>query len=230
MTPELSSFSPSIYTVDHPQTVLGMQFGTRCTVVVLPSGRCVLISPVAFDDLLAEKIEAIGPVDTIIAPNLFHHLYFNQACRRWPEARRLIAPGLDQKVDLIEDVHPMAQQGSIEGILKWRALEGAPKVGEHLFFDTRDEVLVVTDIAFHFIDHPQWWLRTVMRLQGGYGQLGPSRLLRSLIEDDSAFGESLSPILDEPWDSIIVAHGTPIPSGGKDRFKEAFAHYLPQSP
>lgn len=224
---ELTPFTEHVWTVYHPLSVAGLRLGARATVIRLPSKRVAIISPVPFDDATAQAIEALGPVDTIIAPNKMHHLYFGDACRRWPEARALLPAGLDKKVDVPERAVAMGDRGSIEDRLRWIAVDGAPKIGEHLFVDTRDEVLVVSDLAFHFVDHPQWLLRQFMRLNGVYGHFGPSRIARRLFDDTDALATSLADVLELPWDAIVVAHGELIDDGGRRLFEEAFADYLP---
>ena len=205
----------------------GMDLGTRATIVRLPSKGLVIISPVPFDDELADQIEALGPVDSIIAPNMWHHLYFADACERWPNARALYAPGLGQKCDLPERAVDLAERGDFEDALHWVLLKGAPKLGEHLFVHRDDGVLIVTDAAFHFIDHPQWLLRTFMRLNGAYGKFAISRHARGMVKDQNAFGQSLAEILHFEFDAIVVVHGQPIIEGGRQKFLAAYDAFLP---
>ncbi len=223
----LEPFSEHVWTVFHPLSIAGLQLGTRATVVRLPSGRIAIISPVPFDEETALQIDELGEVDAIIAPNKMHHLYFSESCRRWPEARALVPAGLEEKVDLPDRVVTMGDRGSFEDSLCWVAVDGAPKLGEHLFVEPRDEVLVVSDLAFHFTDHPQWIFRQFMRLNGVYGRLGPSRIARRTFDDHTALGLSLQKVLDLDWDAIIVAHGELIDKGGRHLFEEAFSGYLP---
>ena len=223
---ELQQFTDHIWTVSSPLRLAGMEMGTRSTVVELPSGGLVIISPIEFDDELAGQIEELGDVDTVIAPNLLHHLYFNDACRRWPQARALVPPGLADKTKLVDRAVSMGHRGAIEDSLQWCVVDGAPKVGEHVFVDRRDEVLVLTDLAFHFVDHPQFWLRLMMHLNGVYGRFGPSRLLRRMIADRQSFSESLREILGWNWDAIIVTHGRCIDGGGRQLFLEGFSDFL----
>lgn len=223
---ELKPFSEHIWTVTYPLSVAGLQLGARSTIIRLPSRRLLIISPVPFDDEIAASIEELGEVDTIVAPNLLHHMYFNDACRRWPEARALVASGLKDKVDLVDRAVTMGHLGSLEDTVDWRLIEGVPKVNEYVFIDPRDGVIVISDIAFHFVNHPHWYLRLMMRINGVYGRFGPSRIMRRLITDDEAFGQSLDALLDESWDAIIVAHGKPIKSDGRRLFIEGFANYL----
>lgn len=228
MSSTLTRLTDDVWTIYHPFRLMGMELGSRATIVELPSGRLLVVGPVPFDDDTAAEIEELGEVDTIVAPNLKHHLFFNEACRRWPDARALIPPGLDDKTDVVDRSAPMGQSGSIEETVHWRRIEGVPGVGEHVFVDPRTGVLVLADLAFHFPDPTGWMLRLVLWLNGTSGRFGLSRLVRMYIRDSEAFGESLADVLEFQWDSIVVAHGEPIEVGGREVFVEEFERYLPK--
>lgn len=227
MSSQILPFTASTYIVNAPQKVGGMKYGARSTIVVLPSGGLVIISPIAFSDEQAAQIEELGQVDFIVAPNLFHYLYFNDACRRWPNARALVPRSLARKTELVEHAESMAPTGAIEDVLFWHQINGVPKVQEHVFALPQDELLIITDLAFHFRNHPQLWLRMMMSLVfASYGRLAPSRLFKSVIEDKKAFGQSLRSLLDYPFDALIMAHGEPIKEGARRALEDAFAAYL----
>ncbi len=219
--PTLNSFSTSIWTIDHPLSVAGARMDTRCTIVRLPSEALVLISPIPFSDALAEAIDALGEVSTIIAPNLFHHFYFDAALQRWPDAMGMTPPYFTAKVDVHREVTDMGHRGSIEEALFWRRIEGMPSVRESAFVFPQEQTLILTDLLFHFRDHPQWWLRQFMRLNGAYGRLATSRLFRTQIKDKQAFKDSVDDLFDHDWDRLIVAHGHCIDEGARSLCKEA---------
>lgn len=223
---ELVQFSDNVWTLYFPLRVFGMELGTRATILRLPSGRVAIISPVKMSDEVADAIEAIGPVDAVISPNLFHHLFFNRACERFPDARRLVPPGLKEKIDLIDGTLELTPEGAIEDTLHWRLIEGAPALNEHHFYFQTDRALVVTDLAFHFVDHPQRWLRVMMGLLDGYGRLGPSRLARTTFKDKKTMRTCTDAVLQWDFDGVVVAHGACIPDGGKPLYDEAFRRVL----
>ena len=229
MSTTLEPFHDRAWTVFHPLKLAGIALGTRATILKLPSGGLTIISPVPFHDDLASQIDALGPVENIIAPNLFHHFYFNAACERWPQARALVPRGLKKKVSIIDRASELSPSGAIDDTLFWHRLEGTPLAGEHLFVYPDIETLVITDLAFNFHQHPQLWLRITMTLNGVYNTFGCSRLFRSTIKDKKAFGSSLLPLLDYPWDSIILPHGDLIPHGARALFEETFRPFIPAS-
>ncbi len=222
----MQQLTDTVWTLDYPLSLFGVQLGTRSVVIRLPSGRLVLIGPVRFDDETARQIDELGQVDTIVAPNLHHHLFFPAACERWPEARQLVPEGTKQKRDVPETATEMAPMGSIEDAVHWHRVEGASALGEHLFVDSQSGVLVITDLAFHFQNHDHWLTRWFLRCYGVYGKFTPSRLIRFLIKDAEAAGESLQRVLEYDWDAVVVAHGEVIEQGGREVFEEAFERYL----
>ena len=222
----LEPFTNGIWTVFQPLRFFGMELGTRATIVALPSGALAIISPVAFDEPTRAEIDALGEVAYVIAPNLFHHLFFRDACAHWPRARHLAPPGLEEKCDLPASTLELTPDGWIEDSLRWHLIDGLPLTNEHVFVSTPHKALIITDLAFNLHDHDQLWLRFMMSLLGAYNRFGPSRLERASIKDKAAFGRSLRALLEHDWDAIALPHGELIHEGGRARFEEAFKTYL----
>lgn len=223
----LQKLNEQVYTVHRPLKVLGMNLGTRATILRLPSEKLVIISPVPFDDGLAAEIEALGTVDTIIAPNLFHHLFFNAACERWPDARALVPPGLKKKTTIIERAEQLSESGAIDDEIFWHRLNGMPIVREHLFVYPGAKTLVITDLGFNFHDPPAMFFRLYLRMQGILNRFGMSVLFRTAIKDKKAFGASLAAILDYDFEAIALPHGRLIKEEGRTLFEETFRPYFP---
>ncbi|TXD36175.1 DUF4336 domain-containing protein [Lujinxingia vulgaris] len=222
----LRPFTNTIWLIDHPLKLAGVQLGTRSTLIRLPSGELAMISPVAFSDEDQAEIDHLGELKTIIAPNLFHHLYLKKAMARWPQARVLVPPGLPEKIGELDQALALSPTGELEESLSWRRIEGMPKLREHVFYEPQSGTLILTDLCFHFPDHPHLWTRMFMRLNGALGSFGPTRVLRSGIADKEAFAASLPALLDWEFERIVIAHGEPLSEAGKRRFQEAFAAEL----
>ena len=221
----LTQFAETVWIVDHPLSLAGLRLGTRSTIIRLPSDGLAIISPVAFDDETVDDIEDLGDVEVIVAPNSQHHLYLEDACRRWPDARVLTPPGMVDDVDEGR-AEALDADGAFGDAVVWRRIDGLPRLEEYAFVDTRSGVLVLTDLAFHFRGHSHWWTRFFLWMYGALDHFGPTRLIRFLIRDDQALGASLEELLSHSWDAIIVAHGEPIEEGGRQMFIEAFSRYL----
>lgn len=70
-------FAENVWIVDGPEIRMdygptSMPFPTRMTVVRLASDELWVHSPIAPDPALFERIEALGPVRHLIAPNSLH--------------------------------------------------------------------------------------------------------------------------------------------------------------
>ncbi|RAL20310.1 hypothetical protein DL240_17155 [Lujinxingia litoralis] len=225
----LRAFAPDIWLIDHPLKLAGVQLGTRATLVRLPSGQLTLISPVPLSDDDQAEIDALGTLSTLIAPNLFHHLFLKSAIARWPRTRVLVPPGLPEKLGEpaeLTQALPLSPGGALEDTLSWQRIEGMPRLHEHVFYDPRSRTLILTDLCFHFPSHPHWWTRQFMRLNSGLGRFGPTRVLRSAIADKAAFAASLPGVLEWDFERVIMAHGEPLSEGGHARFQQAFAGEL----
>ncbi|GGA40615.1 DUF4336 domain-containing protein [Okeania sp. KiyG1] len=66
----------NIWVAEQPLRFLGLDVGTRMTVISLKNGELAVISPIKVDKKIIEQLKEIGNVKHIIAPNLFHHLFY----------------------------------------------------------------------------------------------------------------------------------------------------------
>ena len=70
----LSVFTDDIWVVDEPASILGMKLTKTMTVMRLSDGGLLLHSPVALSPELGARVDALGTVSHLFAPNLFHHM------------------------------------------------------------------------------------------------------------------------------------------------------------
>ena len=70
----LIEIATDLWVATQPLRFIGLEIGSRMTVVRLPSQELVLISPIELDESGYQQLDQLGPVRHIIAPNLFHHL------------------------------------------------------------------------------------------------------------------------------------------------------------
>ena len=208
----------------------GLELPLRCTVGTLSTGGVALISPVAFDDAAAAAIEALGPVEHLIAPNLLHHLHLPAAIARWPRARVHGAPELSKKRP---DVRFDAVLGSelIDRHLETIAIAGAPAISEHALFHRPSRALVVTDLLFH-VHRPRGVLTPwILRLVGApAGTLAQSRLWRLSTKDRAAAAASARALLELGPERLVLAHGEPVLEDVPARLERALAWMLGRAP
>lgn len=224
---ELVSITPTVHAVPTwIRLAPGFALPLRSTVLGLSTGGLAVVSPVAFDDGVAAKIEALGPVEHLIAPNLLHHLHLGPAIARWPQARVHGTPGLAAKRrDLRFDA--VLGEGAIDDDLSSLAVEGVPSFEERVLLHRSSRTLVVTDLVFHVRETRGWLTPWVLRMMGAPpGALGQSRAWGWMAKDRPALAASLRRMLALDFDRLVVAHGDVVEEGGRAALERAMARNL----
>lgn len=212
----MKTLAPSLHVVDAPQRFLGLEVGTRMTVLDL-AGGLLLCSPIAME---ASPLEAIGEPRWVLAPNLFHHLHVGPWVERGLEA--WAARGLDDKrgdvpwAGIVERRHPFGDEVEVF------PLECIPVTNEVVLLHRPSKTLVTTDLLFNLPATAPWSTRTALRLSGAYPGCRCSVLERVAMKRDLARRE-LSEILDRDFDRVILTHGEVVETGGKEALRRAYA-------
>jgi hypothetical protein len=105
-------------------------------------------------------------------------------------------------------------------------VNGLPLANEVVFFHRPSASLIVTDLAFNVGASSPWLTRLVFRLGRAYGRLAPTVLERLLVRDRSAFRDSLTRILEWPFERVVVAHGQVKEKGGRDELARGYSWVL----
>lgn len=201
-----------------------VHFRGRMTVVRLRSGGLLLHSVIPIDDALAGELEALGPVEHIVAPNLMHHVHLAPAVQRYPDATLWGVPGLAKKRD---DVRFDAVLGEHE--TPWSeeftplAIDGIPLMNEAVFFHPATGTLVVTDLVFNIHEVKGWITPWVLRLGGAYRRFAQSRLIRRAIRDRDIASASVERMLAWPIQRVVMAHGHVVDTDAHAQLSAALA-------
>ena len=99
----------------------------------------------------------------------------------------------------------------------------APRLEEVAFLHGASQTLLLTDLAFHVRHSDSRFTRVFMRLNGGYGRFGTTRMLRSSFRDRKALRASIDRILAWDFDRVVVTHGEVLERGGREALREAYA-------
>lgn len=220
----LQAVAENIWVIAHPFEILKVKMGTRTTVVRLNNGGLWLLSPGAGLAQLKPELEALGPVQAIVAPNTMHHLFLPDTVALFPEARLYGPGGLKRKQPslAIESLAPEAPDLWRDDLQQIR-LEGMPMLQETAFFHPLSRSLLVTDLVFNLQHSDHAWSRLFMRLNDAYGKFGPSRMLQKMVfKDHAALAQSLERVLSWDFDRVVLAHGDLVPTGGKALLRESF--------
>lgn len=206
---QLESLAEGLWGAEYDHFMSGVvHFRGRMTVVHLRTGGLLLHSVVPIDDALAGELEALGPVEHIVAPNLMHHVHLAAAAQRYPDATVWGVAGLPDKRN---DVRFHAVLG--ERKAPWSEefaplpIDGIPLMNETVFFHPTTRTLVVTDLLFNIHEVKGWITPWVLRMGGAYRRFAQSRLIRRAIRDRDAASASVERMLAWPVERVVMAHG-----------------------
>ncbi len=217
MTPNaLRELAPGVHVVDAAQRFVGMEVGTRMTVLQLEGGLLVC-SPIALDP---GSVAHLGTLRWVLAPNLFHHLYL----RPWAETGAELwgAAGLPKKRPDIEfrgvveeASHPFGDE------VQLLALSCFPFTNEVVVFHQPSGTLIVADLVFNIPATAPWGTRATMRALGGYPGCRTTLVERFGMKREPARRE-VSEITSLDFDRLVMAHGDVIETGGRAALRNAF--------
>lgn len=227
----LKQVDKNIWVAQQELKYWGLEVGTRMTVIRLENGEVVVISPIKVDELTINQINEIGKVNTIIAPNLYHHLYISNFKSIYDDAKIFAAPGLqskrqDIKIDRTLNQGKIGSQDEIEYFLfagfQILDLKGLSPLNEIVFFHKTSQTLILTDTAFHFDESYSLKTQLTMRLIGGYKKLEPSILEKLAIREKEKVRKSIQKLLEWNFERVIMAHGSIIENQGKKKLQQGY--------
>jgi Domain of unknown function (DUF4336) len=224
-----------LWVAEQPLRFYGLPIFSRMTVMALPNQDLVVVSPIAPTPQLTESLDLIGTVRYIIAPNLYHHLFAQDFADRYPTAEFWAVAGIAKKrPDLKPSKLLTESSGEIGSDILYlnfpafRVLDrqGNMPFNEYLFLHRPSKTLVITDAAFHFGAESHGVIRFLAKALGMYGKLQPSWLERLALRDRASAIATLQETLSWDFDRVVMAHGSIIQSGGKERWRASCEWYL----
>jgi hypothetical protein len=218
-------FADGVWVGSAPVRIVGMPLTTTMTVLRLGDGSLVLCSPIPMTVACRAAVEALGPVAHLYAPSLFHHRWIGEWAAAFPAARvhapAKVAkkhPGLRIDRDLSRPAPDPALAGAIDEV----HVDGF-RTDETVLVYRPSRVLVVADLV-HNVGRPAGgWTRLYTKTMGFYDRVALSRVIRwTGFSDRAAARRSLDRILELPFDALVVGHGAPILTGGKQALADAY--------
>jgi hypothetical protein len=210
----------------------GLVLPCRTTILRDPAERLLVISPPQLDDETRGQVLALGTIGGIVAPNSFHHLFASAWLDAFPGIEVFAAPGLPDRTGTLPTAQVLLRENPPDwkGRIETAVLSPPGPYSEVAIFDRGSATLVLADVAIHrrLEDSPftEWTWRALGVAPG----FAPSRLVRMTILRDAAAAKIfLERILEWPFERTLVAHGEPIETDARERFRAAFASYLAAS-
>ena len=233
----LTEVAPDLWTATQSQRFLGLEVGCRMTVVRLPNRELVLISPLPLKNGDRARLDALGTVKHLIAPNRFHHLYFGDAQALYPQAQAWGVEGLAQKRPDLRFDGLLNQPGNFAGELHYLPFEGFAGIqlqgvqlaNETVFWHQPSRTLIVTDLAFNFDETFPFTSRLAAQVLGSYQTLRPTRLEKWGSLNKVAVEQSIRQVLAWDFDRVIPGHGAIVETNAKDQLREGYEWFLGRS-
>lgn len=226
----MTPFGSNLWLSDGPAVTgaAGFQFPTRMAVVRLTgNGGLWVWSAVALTPDIRVAIDALGPVRHLVAPNSLHHSFLAEWADTYPDAHVHGAPGLTEHVagTTIHSILGNKPHPDWAETLDQVVVRGNRITTEVVFFHRESATVLVTDLVQQI---PQGWYRgwraIVARLDLMTAPV-PSvpRKFRMATTDKAAARMDVERILEWPSLRLVMAHGAPMPSGGKEALQNAFS-------
>lgn len=225
MSASLVPLAQDIWTAVSSQVFLGMEVGTRMTVVRLASGFLLVHSPIPPTDAIREDLSRLGEVRFIIAPNKYHHLYAGEFAAAYPDARLYGAPGLAEKRKDLRFHGTLSDEPEAfwEDSLKQHVFQGIPAVNEVVFFHSVSRTVIFTDLVFNFSSDLTPGQKLFALLDGVYEKTAVSRLTRYILLGDRKKARlSADKILEWDFDRVVLAHKDVVHEDGYEAVRKAF--------
>lgn len=219
----LEAWNDDIWTHTRPIRFLGVETGTRMTVIRLSGGGLFVHSPVALDPELRKQVDALGPVQAVVAPSLFHHLYVGEWMEAYPQAIFAACQGLDWKrpdlafTCILGDTPHPVWAGQIEQVYF-----SSRRENEVVFFEARSKTMICADALINLSTHPSKTTKFVAKLMGNDAP-GTGYVERVMVRNRQVARRQVDRILAWEPDKIILAHGDFVPQNGTDVIRHAYA-------
>jgi len=223
-SPGLRRVAEGVWIDTAPAHFLGLKLTGNMTVLRLGDGGLLLYSPLACTPERRAAVDALGPVQHLYAPNTFHHLRIGEWAAAYPSARLHAPAGLAKKrPDLrIDRRHGEAPEPAFDGAIREFIIEGF-RLEESALVYQPARAAVVADLV-HNIGRPEHaWTRIYTKAAGFYDRVALSRVIQwTGFTDRKAARRSLDAVLAEDFDALVVGHGEPLLTGGKQALDEAY--------
>ncbi len=218
----LTPFADGVWTIDILKRFpLGVRLPVRGTIVQLAAGDLWVHSPPPLTPALVAAVDARGPVRHLVGPNKLHHLSLGDWSARYPAARLWAAPGLAEKRSDLSFAGTLGVAGaaSAPSVVPWAAeieplvLDGAPGMGETVFFHRASRTLICTDLLFNIRKPATRATALLLALAGTRGRFAMSRVWRRHRKDRAALKASVERALGWDFVRVVPAHGEVFDAG-----------------
>lgn len=230
----LKQVGTSIWLIDGPaQSFYGLPFSTRATVVRLENGGVWVHSPTLLTDGLRAELDALGPVQHLIAPNWIHYAHIAGWQDAYPDAKAWAAPGVAARaakkglpLTFDHDLGDMAEapwQGQIDQMI----VAGSKLHREAVFHHRASKTLILTDLIENFETAKlPVWMRPLVWIAGIDDTDGKMPPDMRLTFRKHPLADSVDQMIAWQPARLILAHGRWFERGAVAELERAFRRIL----
>jgi hypothetical protein len=229
--PGLTLLFEGIWIEIGPANILGMRLTTTMTVLRLRDETLLVHSPLALTAERRAAVDSVGVLKHLYAPSTYHERYMGEWAAAYPAARLHAPAGLVRERPglRIDRVIGSMPEPAFAGVVDELTIDGF-RLEETVLIYHPERTLIVADLVHNVGTPADWWTKFYTRLMGFYDRVAISRMLRWLaFSDRAAARRSIDELLTRPFDRLIVGHGTPLTSGGREAIADAFAWLTPRA-
>jgi hypothetical protein len=248
--------TPNITTFSTPFLRFGrIKIGGRGTVVKLQSGSLAVFSPVALTQDVKTKIQSMGTLKYIVAPDIEHHIFISPWAKEYPQAELIGMEGLPEKRENDEATkgykfaHVFSPKNKLEMTIsrEFDAEFDFEYVHSHsnkelVFLHKPSRTMIEADMLFNLPATEQFSKTGVSptsglltKLFGGIMNTRGEMVWQKRFlwyaaggKDRAGFTESVKRMRTWDYDRIIPCHGDVIETGGKKIFENATSWFVEQ--
>lgn len=222
--------SDNIWIVEAPPIHRGgMPLPLRMTVIRLADGGLLLHSPTAYEPELAAALDALGPVNHLVAPSYAHWMFVRDWRQAYPQAKVWAAPGVKRRWQVraaglrideeLGETAPPAWAGEIEQVI----VRAGP-FAEAAFFHKPSRTLVLTDLIVNIEPErlPAVWRPPARALGLASKRRKAPVYLRLLLQTNrDQVAEAAARMLALSPERVIFAHGRWFEADGAAQLRQA---------
>jgi hypothetical protein len=222
----LRAAGDGLWTAAAPLRALGVEVGRNMAVVRLGGGELLVHSPAPLGDELKRRLDALGHVRFVVPASALHgHVFMEQYAAAYPDVELFAAPGLrKRRTDLrfAGDLHDRPDPRWADE-LDQTTLDGHRFLTEVVFLHRASRTLIVGDCVWNVTPR----MPKAARLWAGWrAGVHPTPFFRWTFRDRDAAQRSVLRILEWDFDRIVIGHGEPVESGGREAFRAGYAWLL----
>lgn len=203
----MTQIAPGLFCLNSHFRVWGCNGNVRMTVTG-KDDDLIVYSPVALAAAHIAQIAELGRVSTIIAPNLYHHMFLRDAAAAFPAARIIVPDGLEAKIGPIPRAETMTA-GVNPGLpveFDWHVFSGHA-IRETILFHRPSQTLITADLLYNYHAEQFPAEKTFFSLMGIYGRPAVPFYHRFAIENKLAVRRLIDKVGSWPVRRVVPCHG-----------------------